>query len=98
MIRATLPYHLRQLAGVDHEVALDVAPPVTMAAVLDALEQRYPMLRGAIRDHGTLQRRPFIRFFACERDLSLDPADQPLPAAVASGEEPLLILGAIAGG
>lgn len=98
MIRATLPYHLRQLAGVEREVSLDVAPPVTMAAVLDALEQRYPMLRGAIRDHGTLQRRPFIRFFACERDLSLDPADQPLPAAVASGEEPLLILGAIAGG
>lgn len=98
MIRVTLPYHLRQLARVDREIELDVPAPVTMASVLDTLEQRFPMLRGAIRDHGTLQRRPFIRFFACERDLSLDPTDQPLPDPVTRGEEALLILGAIAGG
>lgn len=98
MIHVTLPYHLRQLTGVERAVGIDVAPPVTMARVLDALEARYPVLRGAIRDRGTLRRRPFIRYFACERDLSLDPADQPLPDAVARGEEPLLILGAIAGG
>jgi len=91
-------YHLRKLAGVGHEVKLDVAAPVTVRSVLDALELRYPMLRGTIRDHETLERRPFLRFFACEEDLSHDPPDKPLPEAVASGKEPLLIVGAIAGG
>ena len=98
MIRVQIPYHLRTLAGVDGEVALDVAEPVTIRSVLDALEARYPMLQGTIRDHGTLARRPFLRFFACEEDLSLDPPDKPLPAAIAEGKEPFLIIGAIAGG
>ena len=98
MIRVALPYHLRALARVSGEVELDLAAPVTQASVLDALEARYPMLRGTIRDHGTEQRRPFIRFFACERDLSHQAPDAPLPDAVASGAEPLLVIGAIAGG
>jgi sulfur-carrier protein len=98
MIRVEIPYHLRQLSGAGAELQLEVAPPVTIRAVLDALEARYPMLRGTIRDHVTLQRRPFLRFFACERDISHDSQDAPLPEAVASGSEPLLIIGAIAGG
>ena len=98
MIRVVIPYHLRTLAHVDGEVALEVAGPVTQCSILDALEARYPMLRGAIRDHVTLQRRPFIRFFACEEDLSNEPPDAALPAAVASGAEPFCIVGAIAGG
>ncbi len=98
MIRVVLPQHLRTLARVDGEVALDVAEPVTVDSVLDALEARYPMLRGTIRDHQTKRRRPFIRFFACEQDLSHDSTDSPLPAAVVSGAEPLLIVGAMAGG
>ena len=98
MIRVILPPHLRTLAQVRGDVELDVAPPVTLRAVLDALEAHYPMLRGTIRDHVTQQRRPFLRFFACEEDLSHEPPDTPLPDAVASGKEPLVILGAIAGG
>jgi molybdopterin synthase sulfur carrier subunit len=98
MIRVILPPHLRTLAHVDGEVKLDVEGQVTQRSVLDALEARYPMLRGTIRDHDTQQRRPFLRFFACEEDLSHEPPDAPLPAAVASGAEPLVILGAIAGG
>jgi molybdopterin synthase sulfur carrier subunit len=98
MIRVVLPYHLRRLAHVGAEVTLDVAGPVTRASVLDALEARYPMLRGTIRDHVTEQRRPFLRFFACERDLSHEPPDALLPEAIASGAEPLLVIGAIAGG
>jgi len=98
MIRVAIPAHLRTLAKVNGDVELDVSPPVTLAAVLDALEERYPMLRGTIRDHSTLARRPFIRFFACQVDLSHDPPDTPLPAAVASGAEPLYVIGAIAGG
>ena len=98
MIRVVLPYHLRNLAHTGPEVELDVAGPVTVCSVLDALEARYPMLRGTIRDHVTLKRRPFLRFFACEADWSLAATDAPLPEAVASGKEPLLIVGAIAGG
>jgi sulfur-carrier protein len=98
MIRVVLPYHLRTLAQVGAEVQLDVAAPVTQRSVLDALEARYPMLRGTIRDHVTQQRRPMLRFFACEDDLSLEPPDAPLPDAVASGAEPFWIIGAIAGG
>ncbi|MGA2726839.1 MAG: MoaD/ThiS family protein [Terracidiphilus sp.] len=98
LIRVQLPYHLRTLAHIDGEVALDVPPPVTIRAVLDALEARYPMLAGTIREHDTHKRRPFLRFFACEEDLSLQPPDTPLPAPVANGKEPLLIIGAIAGG
>ena len=98
MIRIVLPPHLRTLAHVGAEVSLDVAPPVTQRAVLDTLEARYPMLRGAIRDHGTLQRRPFLRFFACEEDLTHESPDAPLPEAVVSGKEPFIVLGAIAGG
>ena len=98
MIRVVLPYHLRNLARVDGEVMLDVAAPVTIAAVLTTLEARHPMLRGTIREHGTLKRRPFIRFFACQEDLSLEPADTTLPEAVISGAEPFLIVGAMAGG
>lgn len=97
-VRVQLPYHLRNLARVDGEVVLSVAPPVTIGSVLDALEARYPMLAGTIRDHDTLQRRPFLRFFACEEDLSLLPPDTPLPIAVAEGREAFLIIGAIAGG
>ena len=98
MIRLQLPAHLRTLAQVSGEVMLDVAEPVTLGSVLDALEARYPMLRGTIRDHVTKKRRPFVRFFACQEDLSHEPADAPLPAAVIEGREPLLIVGAIAGG
>ena len=98
MIRVVLPYHLRTLARVNGEVQLDVADAPTVRGVLDALEERYPMLRGTIRDHGTLKRRPFIRFFACKEDLSLDPPEAELPAAVVRGEEPFLIVGAMAGG
>ena len=98
MIRVILPAHLRTLARVDGEVKVDVAGPVTVGAVLDALEATYPMLRGTIRDQVTRQRRAFLRFFACEQDLSHEPADTPLPEAVASGAEPLLVVGAMAGG
>ncbi len=98
MIRVILPPHLRTLAQVGSEVQLEVEGKVTQRSVLDALEARYPMLRGTIRDHVTQQRRPFLRFFACEEDLSHEPPDAPLPDAVASGAEPLFILGAIAGG
>jgi hypothetical protein len=93
-----LPAHLRNLARVGAEVALEVATPPTIASALDALEARYPMLQGTIRDHGTLQRRAFMRYFACEEDLSHQPTDTPLPEAVAAAREPLIILGAIAGG
>jgi len=98
MIRVELPFHLRRLAQVGTEVQLEVAGPITQRSVLDALEAKYPMLRGTIRDHGTLKRRPFLRFFACQQDLSHEPPDTPLPEAVASGTEPYLIIGAIAGG
>jgi hypothetical protein len=98
MIRVVLPFHLRTLARVDDEVALDVDGPVSQRAVLDALETRYPMLRGTIRDHVTLKRRPFIRFFACGADLSHESGDAPLPEAVARGIEPFLVVGAMAGG
>ena len=102
MIRVVLPFHLRTLAHVGSEVTLEVADlkpgPVTQRSLLDALEARYPMLHGAIRDYGTQQRRPFLRFFACEQDLSHESPDDPLPEAVASGKEPFLIIGAIAGG
>jgi hypothetical protein len=98
MIRVVLPQHLRTLAKVSGEVSLEVAAPVTQRAVLDALEARYPMLLGTIRDHVTQQRRPFLRFFACEGDLSHESPDAPLPEAVSSGKEPLLVIGAIAGG
>ncbi len=97
-IRVVLPYHLRNLAGVGVEVALEVACPVTLRRILDALDARYPMLCGTIRDHATQERRPFLRFFACEEDLSNEPMDAPLPEPVAAGTEPLLIIGAIAGG
>ncbi len=98
MIRVELPAHLRALAHVKGEVSVEVAGAVSVSSVLDAGEAQVPMLRGTIRDHVTQQRRPFLRFFACGEDLSHDPADQPLPQEVASGKEPLLIVGAIAGG
>jgi sulfur-carrier protein len=98
MIRVVLPAHLRTLARVNGEVHLDITGLVTQRSVLDALEARYPMLRGTIRDHDSGPRRAFIRFFACERDLSHEPPDDPLPAAVAAGTEPYLIVGAMAGG
>jgi len=98
MIRVALPYHLRNLARVDDEVTVDVQGNVTIRSVLDALEARYPMLRGTIRDHVTGERRPFLRFFACEEDLSHQSPDTPLPDAVVNGKEPLVVLGAIAGG
>ena len=98
MIRVILPYHLQTLARTGSEVALDVAGPVTQRTVLDALEARFPMLRGTIRDHVTKLRRPMLRFFACEEDWSNEPPDAPLPDAIASGAEPLWIVGAIAGG
>jgi hypothetical protein len=98
MIRVVLPAHLRTLARVDGEVVLGVDAPVTLRAVLDALEAHHPVLRGTIRDHVTHRRRPFVRFFACEEDLSHDPPDSLLPAAVASGLEPFLVVGAMAGG
>ena len=98
MITVVLPAHLRTLARVNSDVKLDVAAPITQRSVLDALEERYPMLRGTIRDHVTLQRRPFVRFFACQEDWSHESPDAPLPELVASGAEPLFIVGAIAGG
>ncbi|HXG48184.1 MAG TPA: MoaD/ThiS family protein [Methylomirabilota bacterium] len=98
MIRVVLPYHLRNLARVDGEVTLEVVGPVTIRAVLDSLEAKFPVLRGTIRDHGTLRRRPFIRFFACKEDLSLEPPDTLLPDAIVKGEEPFLVVGAMAGG
>jgi sulfur-carrier protein len=98
MIRVVLPAHLRTLARVDGEVTLDVKGEITQRSILDALEARYPMLRGTIRDHGTLKRRAFVRFFACEQDLSHESPDVPLPEAVATGAEPFLIVGAMAGG
>ena len=98
MIRVALPYHLRTLAKVSGELQLEVAGPVTQETVLDALEGAYPMLRGAIRDHETRRRRPFIRFFACRQDLSNEAADASLPEAVVAGREPLLVVGALAGG
>ncbi len=97
-IRVELPYHLRTMARVDGEIGLEVASPVTLCAVLDALEARYPVLCGTIREHGTLKRRPFVRFFACQEDFSLEPADTELPAAVVSGAEAFYIVGAMAGG
>ena len=98
MIRVALPQHLRTLAGVDGEVRLEVEEPPTPRRVLDALEARYPALRGTIRDHATAERRAFVRFFACGRDISLDPVDAPLPDEVASGAEPFRVVGAMAGG
>ena len=98
MIRVVLPYHLRNLARVGDEVQVEVGSPPTLGAVLDALEASYPALRGTIRDHTTRQRRPFVRFFACKEDLSHEPPDTPLPDAVATGAEPFLIIGAMAGG
>ena len=98
MVRLILPAHLRTLAGVGSEVPVEVAGAVTQRSILDALEARYPVLRGTIRDHVTMKRRPFIRFFGCAEDLSHEPIDAPVPAAVAEGSEPYLIVGAIAGG
>ncbi|HXR03123.1 MAG TPA: MoaD/ThiS family protein [Verrucomicrobiae bacterium] len=98
MIRVVLPFHLRNLARVDGEVELEVAGPATLGAVLEALETRFPVLRGTMRDHVTLKRRPFVRFFACKEDLSGEPPETALPDAVVSGEEPFLIVGAMAGG
>ena len=98
MIRVTLPQHLRTLAGVNGEVQLEVTAPVTIGSALDAIETKFPMLRGTIRDHGTLKRRPFVRFFACKEDLSQEPPETNLPAPVVNGEEPLMIIGAMAGG
>lgn len=98
MVRVILPNHLRNLAHVGSEVSLDVPPPVTQRSILDAVERQYPMLRGTIRDHVTHERRAFLRFFACEDDLSHEPPDAPLPEAVASGKEPFIVIGAIAGG
>ncbi len=98
MIRVVLPPHLKMHANINGEVALDIQGAVTQRSVLDALEERYPVLRGAIRDHTTQRRRPFLRFFACQRDLSHTSPDAPLPEAVAAGSQPFLIIGAIAGG
>jgi sulfur-carrier protein len=98
MIHVVLPFHLRNLARVDGEVELEVSGAVTIQSVLDALEARYPVLRGTVRDHVTLKRRPFVRFFACKEDLSLEPPETPLPEPVVKGEEPFMIIGAMAGG
>jgi sulfur-carrier protein len=98
MIRVVLPTHLRTLAGVDGELELNVEGPVTQRSVLDAVEARYPMLRGTIRDHVTQNRRPFVRFFACQEDLSHESLDTPLPQAVVTGAEPFIVVGAMAGG
>jgi hypothetical protein len=98
MIRVVIPMHLRTLARVMGEVQVEVSSPVTQRAILDALEQKYPMLRGTIRDHVTFARRPFIRYFACEQDFSLASPDDPLPDAIATGEEPFMVIGSIAGG
>jgi hypothetical protein len=98
MIRVVLPFHLRTLARVDGEVELEIPAPVTVGKILDALENKFPVLLGTIRDHGTLKRRPFVRYFACKEDVSLEPPETPLPAEVVSGAEPFLIVGAMAGG
>jgi hypothetical protein len=98
MIRVQIPFHLRTLAGITGEIQLDVEPPITQRTVLDALEQKYPVLKGTVRDHVTLKRRAFIRFYACQEDLSHETIDSPLPEAVAAGKEPFLVIGAIAGG
>ena len=98
MIRVVLPFHLRNLARVEGEVEVEVPSPATIGAVVDAIEAKYPALRGTIRDHGTLKRRPFIRYFACKEDLSHEPPDTSLPEAVVKGEEPFLVVGAMAGG
>jgi molybdopterin synthase sulfur carrier subunit len=98
MIRVVLPFHLRTLAQVDDDVQLEINEPATLGSVLDALEARYPVLRGAIRDHATLRRRPFVRFYACKEDLSHEPPETQLPDAVACGAEPFMIIGAMAGG
>jgi molybdopterin synthase sulfur carrier subunit len=98
MIRVVLPFHLRNLAKVEGDVQLELASPVTIGAVVDAVEARYPVLRGTIREHGTLKRRPFIRFFACKEDISNEPPETAVPAAILSGAEPFLIVGAMAGG
>ena len=98
MIRIVLPFHLRNLARLEGEIELEVAPPVTIRSLLDVLEARCPVLRGTIRDHGTLMRRPFIRYFACKADLSLEPPETLLPEAVVNGTEPFLVVGAMAGG
>jgi hypothetical protein len=98
MIRVVLPFHLRNLARVGGELELEVAGPVTIRAVLEALEARYPVLRGTLRDHDTLKRRPFVRFFACKEDWSLEPTDTVLPEAISKGSEPFLVVGAMAGG
>ena len=98
MIRVVLPFHLQNLARVSGEVTLELAAPVTIRAVLDAIEKKFPMLRGTIRDHGTLKRRPFVRYFACKEDLSAEPPETLLPDAVQRGDEPFLIVGAMAGG
>ncbi len=98
MIRVIIPHHLRTLAHTGSEVQLEVEGPVTLRSILDTLEARYPMLRGTVRDHVTEQRRPFLRFFVCEEDWSLEPPDTPLPEVIASGKEPFYIIGAIAGG
>lgn len=98
MVRVQIPYHLRNLAHCGPEVEVEVAGPVTQRSVLDALEAVYPVLRGTIREHGTYSRRPYLRFFACQQDLSLEPPDAPLPEEVANGKEPFIVLGSIAGG
>lgn len=98
MIRVILPHHLRTLARAGDEIQLELNGPATIGSVLDALEQKYPMLQGTIRDHGTLKRRPMVRFFVCGEDLSLEPAETPLPEAIVKGTEPFIIMGAIAGG
>jgi hypothetical protein len=98
MIRVGLPYHLRNLAGIEGEVELELTGDKTIGAVLDAIEAKYPMLRGTIRDYGTLKRRPFIRYFACKEDWSHEPAETPLPEEVVKGQEPFMVVGAMAGG
>jgi hypothetical protein len=98
VIRVQLPFHLRNLAKIDGELNIEVPAPVTIRATIDAIEAKYPMLRGTIRDHGTLKRRPFIRFFACKDDLSLEPPETPLPVEILEGKEPFMIVGAMAGG
>ena len=98
MIRVVLPYHLRNLARVGDEVQVELGSPATLGAVLDAIEAAYPVLRGTIRDHGTLKRRPFVRFYACQEDLSHEPPGTPLPAAITNGTEPFMVVGAMAGG
>jgi hypothetical protein len=98
MIRVVLPYHLRNLARVEGEVQLEITAPVTISKVIEALEEKFPALRGTIRDHGTLKRRPFVRYFVCKEDMSLEPPETELPDDVARGEEPFLVVGAMAGG